>query len=686
MSYKKQDFVDGQVLEAEHLNHIEEGLKALEENGGSVTIVDCATLPTENVNENAFYRLVSGKFVLNQMEVATYVCQCVDVLPEVGELVMDESQMRMFFYYNNADGLLYGYFNDTLATNIGVPGTGWYDVTMLFGDEWGGVITSMDDDPDDGKLRLLLSYKIYHHKGGSWTSLDPMSVGWTGSGNGAEIFNFQGNTASGHYSHAEGGQTIASANFAHAEGYQTEATAEASHAEGRDTEAVGEHSHAEGFLTDATGENSHAEGNQTVASGENAHSEGSATLAEGVNSHAEGDGTQAIGVVSHAEGYGGIAWGDGSHVEGYQTNAYGNGSHVEGFRTVARGAYQHVYGVYNIEDEVVEGDSYGRGKYVTIVGNGEPNNSRECSNAYTLDWDGNAWYAGSIEGKKLVLRSPNGTKYDVTVDNNGNLNRVSGGSGSSGACAWDDVTGKPFDSNGCINEECIPDTIARLSDIGSGDGSGGGVSSWNDLTDKPLDENGCILEELIPDTIARVSDIPAGGGSGDGFSGSWNDLTDKPFGEVTYVVLDSDTEYLEVVEYQEGTNFLKFSNDAPEKDFFIGKTLMLTQLVDGVETDVEGVVEPQYIAEGDGFYSIEGFIIVVTADSATLEGVTLTRGCWFYPPMEELVRISIPSGESQLDDRLIPDTIARTADFVTEEWSFTLTDGSVVTKKVVTAV
>ena len=45
-------------------------------------------------------------------------------------------------------------------------------------------------------------------------------------------------------------------------------------------------------------------------------------------------------------------------------------------------------------------------------------------------------------------------------------------------------------------------------------------------------KDGVVLDEdYIPDTIARVEDIT------EGFSGSWNDLTDKPFGERDEVIL-----------------------------------------------------------------------------------------------------------------------------------------------------
>ena len=403
MSYEKQNFVDGQVLEAEHLNHIEAGLKALEESGGAVIIVDCASLPTENVSENAFYRQVSGTFIQNQTAVPTYVCQCVDSLPEVGELMIDENQTRISIYYNNSDGLIYGYWDDTLASAQGAPGAGWYNVSLMLGSSWAGVITSKDDDPNDGKLRLLLSFKIYHHKGGSWTSLDPMSVGWSGEGTGAEVFNYQGNTASGNYAHAEGGQTVASADFAHAEGYQTEAIGKGSHSEGFATEAVGEYSHAEGSSTDATAKNSHAEGQGSVASGEKSHSEGDYSLAEGVAAHAEGNST---------------ATGSHSHSEGWLTKANGLCSHAEGYKSIANGAFQHVHGYGNIEDEVIYDDGTERGKYITIVGNGVGNTR---SNAHTLDWKGNAWFAGSVEGTALIMSSPNGTRYRITVDDTGNL-------------------------------------------------------------------------------------------------------------------------------------------------------------------------------------------------------------------------------------------------------------------------
>ena len=77
---------------------------------------------------------------------------------------------------------------------------------------------------------------------------------------------------------------------------------------------------------------------------------------------------------------------DYSHAEGHSTIASGVSSHAEGEWTIASSLYQHVQGKYNIEDQ--------SDKYAHIVGNGtEPDNR---ANAHTIDWSGNAWFAGDV--------------------------------------------------------------------------------------------------------------------------------------------------------------------------------------------------------------------------------------------------------------------------------------------------
>lgn len=94
----------------------------------------------------------------------------------------------------------------------------------------------------------------------------------------------------------------------------------------------------------------------------------------------------ATGNGSHVEGANNVARGAGSHAEGGSTLAKSPRSHVEGYRTIAGSPDQHVEGKYNIEDTAHA--------YLHIAGNGTSDSAR--SNAYTLDWEGNAWFAGSI--------------------------------------------------------------------------------------------------------------------------------------------------------------------------------------------------------------------------------------------------------------------------------------------------
>ena len=183
------------------------------------------------------------------------------------------------------------------------------------------------------------------------------------------------------------------------------ASGDCSHAEGGGTTASGGYSHAEGGGTTASGNDSHAEGASTTASGDGSHAEGSQSVASGESSHAEGDYTTASG--------------DGSHAEGGGTTASGETSHAEGYNTKASSENQHVQGKYNIEDTA--------NKYAHIVGNGEYN---KRSNAHTLDWQGNAWYAGQVEGTNLpytvsskVLATVSAS--DIKLNNEITINNVS---------------------------------------------------------------------------------------------------------------------------------------------------------------------------------------------------------------------------------------------------------------------
>ena len=159
---------------------------------------------------------------------------------------------------------------------------------------------------------------------------------------------------------------------------------------------VGAYSHAEGRSATASGHSSHAEGFSTTASAQFSHAAGSGTAASGEASHAEGYNTTASGQGSHAEGTNTTASGSNSHAEGQTTTASGAYSHAEGRSATASGNYSHVQGKYNIEDS--------SNIYADIIGNGT---SSKRSNAATVDWSGNAWYAGDV-----YVGSTSGTNRD----------------------------------------------------------------------------------------------------------------------------------------------------------------------------------------------------------------------------------------------------------------------------------
>lgn len=196
-------------------------------------IIDVTALPTENINDKAFYRLLTGSAVFNQYVQTMYNVYCVETLPETGKPATNIDQTEGNVYYNLADGNAYGYVDDMLSMGLGVP-SGWYPGDVLLGAlgyGYSGIITDILDDPMDNTFRILLKYVTYSYKDGEWTSYEV--IGWRGTGKSAEIFNHPSNEASGDCSHAEGSYTIASGHHSHAEGRYTIASGENQHVQGK---------------------------------------------------------------------------------------------------------------------------------------------------------------------------------------------------------------------------------------------------------------------------------------------------------------------------------------------------------------------------------------------------------------------------------------------------------------------
>jgi hypothetical protein len=88
--------------------------------------------------------------------------------------------------------------------------------------------------------------------------------------------------------------------------------------------------------------------------------------------------------------------------------ANGQRSVVFGVDNVAKDHGQTVFGRYN---EIDSGAFF--------VGNGTSNNNR--SNAMKIDWNGDTTFAGSVEATSIILTSPNGKKFKITVNDEGTL-------------------------------------------------------------------------------------------------------------------------------------------------------------------------------------------------------------------------------------------------------------------------
>lgn len=226
--------------------------------GSSKAIIDVTELPTENINEEAFYRVLTAKWVAHGEAYNSFTCYCVDNLPEVGEVATTD-MATITTYYCVADGVVYGYVDDMLGGYFGIP-SGWYPADMLFsvaGIGYGGVITDIADSSEDGDFKLLLGYALYTYKDGKWEAVK--GVGSVGTGVNAEVFNGTYNQASGDYSQARGSYTKAKGYASTAEGECTVATARNQHVQGQfnieDTEEKYAHIVGNGF--DGSPSNAH---------------------------------------------------------------------------------------------------------------------------------------------------------------------------------------------------------------------------------------------------------------------------------------------------------------------------------------------------------------------------------------------------------------------------------------------
>lgn len=295
--------------------------------------------------------------------------------------------------------------------------------------------------------------------------------------------------------------------------------------------------------------------------GKAAISVGYGTKARGYCAFSSGVSCIANGYAAHASGFSTLADGDRSKSAGSSTVASGKNASSEGEYTLAWSDNQHVQGKHNITDS--------KGKYAHIVGNGTDQNNR--SNAHTLDWNGNAWFAGDVivGGKSQDDADAKVLATQEYVDQKvGEIEipEVPSLDGYATEKYVDDKVGE-------IKIPEMPEIPAALPNPhaltfsgvvnGSYDGSAplsvnipDGVKSWNDLTDKPF---GYVVEDgyIVPEKTVAV-DLD----SGDGLRGFL--MTEKlntPVVGKTYAVKWNGADY----------NCIAFESDAEE---FAGAVLL----------------------------------------------------------------------------------------------------------------
>ena len=221
----------------------------------------------------------------------------------------------------------------------------------------------------------------------------------------------------------------------------------------------------------------------------------------------------------------------------------------------------------------------------------------------------------------------------------------------------------------------------------TGGGTGGGsvtdvqianaVSNY--MAENPIDVGVKTVNGNQPDENGNVN---VEGGSG---VNSWNDLTDKPFGDGVLYEWKESTVYTETVTPPYGAPFElieKISTDVPGYEFLINKTCSVEYEDDtGVAYATKYITADEIAIDtiADGYYMLECLrpseyvsvtLLFCMSDSVNFMGLTLSKGVWAMGGANKsafgvATLVITVTDVSCIDEKYIPDTIARTADVQT---------------------
>ena len=128
-------------------------------------IIDVASLPTENINQEAIYRVFDTVVYDYGNPLYEPKINYVDTLPEEGENIIDFETGDLCFYYKISDGLIHCYVNEELSAAAGAEGKdlseGWYsyqDFLRINGNpDFGIVILPVTELPTSGMPALMIN-------------------------------------------------------------------------------------------------------------------------------------------------------------------------------------------------------------------------------------------------------------------------------------------------------------------------------------------------------------------------------------------------------------------------------------------------------------------------------------------------------------------------------------------------
>ena len=135
---------------------------------------------------------------------------------------------------------------------------------------------------------------------------------------------------------------------------------------------------------------------------------------------------------------------------------------------------------------------------------------------------------------------------------------------------------------------------------------------------------------------------------------------------------NEETTYDDFVELPDGAyaNLMeKISDDTPSTDFFTGKIFYFRGKLSGKEIEeIERVITSDNIQILDNMYVVYNYIYIVLADNSDL-GFALTKGIWCMGDYDDsqinVYELTISENyRNMIDEVVIPDTIARTADVI----------------------